>query len=92
MLRADKRFSQGFQMLGSYAYSSNNGTNAGNGFDLDNRLANVGPLATDYTQIANLAAVVQLPWRFQSGFNLSYSSLPRLARSSAESTSTAMAR
>src|SRR5262249_868460 len=71
LLRADKRFSHGFQLLGSYAYSHNNGTNTGSGFDLDNRLSNVGPLATDYTQIANLAGVVELPLRLQFGFNLS---------------------
>src|SRR6185295_12567262 len=54
-------------------------TNTGNGFDLDNRLANVGPLTTDYTRIANVAGVVQLPWRFESGFNFSYSSVPPLS-------------
>jgi hypothetical protein len=79
LLRAEKRFSHRFQLLASLAYSSNNGTNTGNGFDLDNRLANVGPLTTDYTRIANIAGVVQLPWRFDSGFNFSYSSVPPLS-------------
>lgn len=42
LLRADKRFSHGFQILGSYAWSSNTGTNNanGNGFNLDNWLQN----------------------------------------------------
>jgi len=81
LVRADKRFSHAFQMLASYAYSSNTGTNTGSGFDLDNRLASVGPLPTDYTHIANLAGVVQLPRRFQLGLNFSYSSVPPFSAS-----------
>jgi hypothetical protein len=76
LVRADKRFSNGFQLLGSWAYSSNTGTNTGNGFNLDDLLRNRGPLATDNTHIVNLAGVVQLPWRFQFGFNFSYTSAP----------------
>jgi len=54
LLRADKRFSRGFQALGSYAYSRNTGTNSlgtstSNGFNLDNWLQNNGPLPTDFT-------------------------------------------
>lgn len=74
LLRADKRFSHGFQVLGSYAYSSNTGTNNGNGFNLDNWLQNRGPLQNDYTNILNLAAVAHLPRRFELGVNFSYSS------------------
>jgi hypothetical protein len=73
LLRADKRFSNRFQMLGSYAYSSNTGTQAVN---LDNRLENRGPLDRDYTHIANLGGVVQMPRRLELGFNFSYSSAP----------------
>ena len=73
LLRADKRFSHGFQILGSYAYSSNTGTNTGNGFNLDNWLQSNGPLATDLTHILNLAGVVRLPSRFELGLNFSYS-------------------
>jgi hypothetical protein len=76
LLRADKRFSRGFQVLASYAYSSNTGTNNGNGFNLENWLQNRGPLPNDYTNILNLAAVVQLPRRFELGLNFSYSSAP----------------
>jgi hypothetical protein len=43
LVRADKRFSRGLQLLGSWAYSSNTGINAGNGFDLDNWPSNHGP-------------------------------------------------
>jgi hypothetical protein len=75
-VRADKRFSRGFQFLGSWAYSSSTGTDSGNGFDLENWLANHGPLASDVTHIVNLAGVVQLPRRFQLGVNFSYSSVP----------------
>jgi hypothetical protein len=78
LVRADKRFSHSFQVLGSYAYSSNIGV-AGAlgmppGFNLDNWLENPGPLATDFTHIANVASVVHLPWRFEMGLNFSYSS------------------
>ena len=76
LLRADKRFSHGFQVLGSYAYSSNTGTNNDNGFSLYNWLQNSGPVVNDYTSIVNLAAVVQLPGRFSLGLNFSYSSAP----------------
>ena len=49
LLRAEKRLSKGFQILGSYAYPTTAGTNGGNGFNLDNWLQNTGPLATDIT-------------------------------------------
>jgi hypothetical protein len=81
LVRADKRFSGGFQFLGSWAYSSNTGINAGstntaNGFNLDDWLSNRGPLENDVTHILNLAGVVQLPWVFRLGFNFSYASAP----------------
>ena len=81
LLRAEKRFSHGFQILASYAYSSNTGTNSpatssGSGFNLDNWLQSSGPLPTDFTHILNLAGVVQLPRRIELGLNFSYSSIP----------------
>jgi Carboxypeptidase regulatory-like domain len=76
LLRADKRFSHGFQVLTSYAYSSNTGTNNGNGFNLYNWLQNAGPLPNDFIQILNIAAVTQLPRRVELGLNFSYSSAP----------------
>lgn len=81
LVRADKRFSNGFQFLGSWAYSSNTGINAtsnntANGFNLDDWLSNRGPLANDITHIVNLAGVVELPRRFRLGFNFSYASTP----------------
>jgi hypothetical protein len=83
LVRADKRFSRGFQLLGSWAYSSNSGTNATGGdlrplpgFNLDDWLSNHGPLDRDITHIVNLAGFVQLPWRLRLGFNFSYSSAP----------------
>jgi hypothetical protein len=79
LLRADKRLSHGFQLLGSYAYSSNTGTNgtgAGSGFNLDNWFQNRGPVPTDVTHIVNLAGMEQLPWRFELGLNFSLSSVP----------------
>jgi len=62
LLRADKRFSHGFQMLASYASSSNIGTpgtgttnpttgaTSNPGLDLDNWHQKSRPLITDYTQ------------------------------------------
>ena len=76
LVRLDKRFSRGFQLLGSWAYSSNTGTNTGNGFNLDDFLSNHGPLDRDLTHIVNLAGVVQLPLRFELAFNFSYASAP----------------
>jgi len=76
LLRAEKRFSHGFQFLGSYAYSRNTGNDNGSGFNLDNWLQNSGPLSTDFTHILNLAGVAQLPWRFELGLNFSYTSAP----------------
>ena len=86
LVRADKRFSHGFQLLGSWAYSSNTGTYVAGGdgglipgFNLDDWLGNRGPLDRDITHIVNLAGVVQLPWRFQLGLNFSYASAPPLS-------------
>ena len=76
LLRAEKRFSRGFQVLGSYAYSSNYGTSFRNGFNLDNPLENWGPSDFDFTQIVNLAGVAQLHWHFELGLNFFYSSAP----------------
>ena len=76
LLRAEKRLSHSFQVLGSYAYSSNTGTSFRNGFNLDNWLQNTGPTDFDYAQIANLAGVAQLPWSFELALNFSYSSAP----------------
>jgi hypothetical protein len=87
LLRADKRFSHRFQVLGSYAWSSNVGTPgtgvsnpyaafAPTGLDLDHWHQTSRPLITDYTHIANVAGVVQLPWHFDLGLNFSYSSAP----------------
>jgi hypothetical protein len=79
LVRAEKRFSHRYQMLGSYAYSSNTGTagsGGGAGLNLANWLKNPGPLATDVSQILNLAGMVQLPARLEVGINYSYSSAP----------------
>jgi Carboxypeptidase regulatory-like domain len=87
LLRADKRFSHGFQILGSYAWSSDIGTpgpdvqNPANGatnpgLNLDDWHQHNAPLITDYTHIANVAGVMALPWRFDLGLNFSYSNAP----------------
>jgi hypothetical protein len=77
LVRADKRFSRGFQLLGSWAFSRNSGAEGlGPGFNLDDWLSNRGPLAIDFTHLVNLAGVVKLPSRFLLGFNFSYTSAP----------------
>jgi hypothetical protein len=76
LVRAEKRLSHGVQLLGSYAFSSNSGTNVDNGFNLDNWLQNTGPTATDIRHIVNIAGVLPLPWHFDLGFNFSYASVP----------------
>ena len=76
LLRAEKRLSRRFQVLGSYAYSSNTGNSRRNGFNLENFLQNTGPLDTDFTHIANIASVFQLPGSFELGLNFSYTSAP----------------
>ncbi len=86
LLHADRRFSRTFQILGSYAYSSNRGTNssnvgnnrtsAGSGFNLDNWLENTGPLPTDLTHLLNVAAVLRLPRGVDASVNFAYSSAP----------------
>ena len=86
LLRADRRLSHGFQILGSWALSSNRGTNATGtgaapGFNLDNWLQNYGPLTFDFTHIVNLAVVKQFPWRIALGLNFSYMSVPPFSAS-----------
>jgi hypothetical protein len=76
LVRADKRFSRGWQFLGSYAYSSNVGNNFSNGFNNDNPLGNYGPLDRDVRHILNLSGLVQLPLRFRFGFVVTYYSKP----------------
>jgi hypothetical protein len=87
LFRADKRFSHGFQILGSYAWSSDIGTpgpdvqNPANGaanpgLNLDDWHQHNAPLITDYTHVGNVAGMVALPWRFDLGLNFSCSNAP----------------
>jgi hypothetical protein len=87
LVRAEKRFTHHFQMLASYAWSSNIGTPGGgvanpnapfapSGLDLDHWHQPSRPLITDYTHILNIAGVLQLPRHFDLSLNFSYSSAP----------------
>ena len=76
LVRVDKRFSSGWQLLGSYAYASNTGNSFGNGFNNDDPLANYGPLDRDIHHIFNLSGLTQLPKQFQLGWNVTYTSKP----------------
>ena len=79
LLRAEKRFSRGFQFLGSYAFTRNTSIQMGPGFNLDDWLQNVGPDGPAH--ILNFAGVARLPWRFELGVNFSYSSAPPFSAS-----------
>jgi hypothetical protein len=87
LVRAEKRFSHGFQMLSSWAWSSNVGTPGSGvqnpytafaplGLNLNQWHQPNRPLVLDYTHIVNLAGVVELPRHFELGLNFSYSSAP----------------
>jgi hypothetical protein len=76
LIRADKRFNQYWQLLFSYAYSSNVGNSFTNGFDNDQPLANYGPLDRDIRHILNLSGLVQFPRLFQLSWVLTYNSAP----------------
>jgi hypothetical protein len=87
LVRADKRLSRRFQMLGSWAWSSNvatPGSGVSNpyaafaplGLNLDQWHQPNRPLSIDYTHIVNLAGVVELPRQFELGLNFSYASAP----------------
>jgi Carboxypeptidase regulatory-like domain len=76
LVRAEKRFSHGWQLLGSYAYSSSEGNGFNTGFNNDDPLSNYGPLNTDYRHILSVSGLVQLPKQFQLGFFITYVSRP----------------
>jgi hypothetical protein len=78
LVRVNKEFSDGYQLLASWAYSRITGANAPgtNGFNLLQWHENYGPLDRDFTHILNLSGVARLPSRFSVGFNFSYSSAP----------------
>jgi len=76
LVRAEKRFSRGWQFLASYAYSTNVGDNFLNGFNNDRPLDNNGPLDRDVRHILNVSGLVQLPKRFRVGFFVTYNSKP----------------
>jgi hypothetical protein len=76
LVRAEKRFSRGWQLLGSYAYSSSEGNGFGRGFSNDDPLSNYGPLNTDYRHILNVSGLIQLPKQFQLGTFVTYVSRP----------------
>jgi Carboxypeptidase regulatory-like domain len=76
LVRAEKHFADRWQLLFSYAYSSDVGNNFGNGFDNDNPLNNYGPLAVDFTHMLSISGLVQMPGQFQIGFFSTYTSRP----------------
>ena len=76
LVRAEKRFSGRWQLLATYAFSSQTGNNFGNGFNNDDPLANYGPLNQDIRHILNLSGIVRLPKRFELSCVSIYTSAP----------------
>jgi hypothetical protein len=88
LVRGEARIAARARFLASYAFGSyvgSNGTTTGtaelssgraSGFNNDNWFENYGPLPTDLRHILNLSGYVDLPWRFQAGFNVSATSRP----------------
>jgi hypothetical protein len=76
LVRAEKRYLHGWQLLGSYAYSSGTGNGFMSGFNNDNPLVNYGPLSTDSRHILALSGLSDLPLRFQLGYFATYVSRP----------------
>jgi hypothetical protein len=76
LVRAEKRLSRDWQLLGSYDYSRSDGNGFGVGFNNDDPLSNYGPLNTDYRHILNISSLVQLPRRFELGTFVAYVSKP----------------
>ena len=78
LVRLDKQFRNGVHLLGSWAFSDNQGTSPpeASGFNLFNWHEHHGPLPTDVRHILNIAGTLPLRSRFALGFNLAYSSVP----------------
>jgi hypothetical protein len=79
LVRVDRRFSRGFQLLASYAYSRNIGLSGistpGSGFNLDNWFEGYGPvLSRDASHLLNVSGILDLPRGFQLGVIVSYRS------------------
>ena len=91
LVRAERRFSHGIQLLGSYALGSfvgSNGTGTGTtensggrvfGFNNDDWFENYGPLPTDQRHVFNASGVVGLPLAVQLAVSVSASSAPPFA-------------
>ena len=78
LIRGEKRYSHGWQILGSYAYSSSEGLIFGNGTGLNNDypLSNYGPLSTDFRNILSISGLGRLPGQIQLGYFTTYVSRP----------------
>jgi len=76
LVRAEKRFSKGLQLLASYAYASNTGDNFSNGFNNDDPLENKGPLDRDIRHILTFSGILQMPLQLRLGVFSSYVSKP----------------
>jgi hypothetical protein len=88
LVRLEKRYSRGYQVLLSYAlgsYTGTNGTGTGTaegtggrvfGFNNDDWFENYGALPTDRRHTLNVSGFIDLPWQSEIGFNVSVYSRP----------------
>jgi Carboxypeptidase regulatory-like domain len=78
LIRGEKLYSHGWQILGSYAYSSSEGLvfSNGTGFNNDDPLTNYGPLNTDFRNILSISGLGSLPGQIQLGYFVTYVSRP----------------
>lgn len=73
LVRVERRLSHGLQFLGSYALSSNVGTNGtGPGFNLYNLFENYGPLDTDRRHLLSVSGILDLPKKLQLSWSALY--------------------
>lgn len=72
LVRVEKRYSNAWQLLGSYAYSSGTGNVFMTAFNNDAPLANYGPPNADSRHILSMSGLTQLPLHFQVGYFATY--------------------
>jgi hypothetical protein len=69
LVRAQKRFAHGFQLLASYAYQDNKADTSNTIYNELNWASGFAPVLA--RQNLNVAGIVHLPWRLELGFNSS---------------------
>jgi hypothetical protein len=76
LIRAEKKYSDSWQILGSYAFTTATGHIFTPGYNNDDPLANYGPLNSDFRHVLAISGTLRLPWHLYSGAFLTYVSRP----------------